>query len=103
MKKIALSVSLLALLLIAFTGCGLLKAEVVLQNTCTGSFEVTVTCAGETQTVTLPANQTITVSVTKGEEVSISYPTKDSNNNNIYKKKTSSDPITWKFANQVLY
>ncbi|MCR4940908.1 MAG: hypothetical protein K5930_12510 [Treponemataceae bacterium] len=103
MKKTVLAVCLIGLLLIAFSGCGLLKTEVVLQNTCSGYFEVTVTCAGETQTVNLPANQEIAVPVKKGEEVRISYPTKDSNNNNVYSKKTGSDPITWKFSNQVIY
>ncbi len=102
MKKIALSVCLIALVLFAFTGCGLLETEVKLENKCSSAITVTVTCAGSSTTKTIAPNSTAVVKVMRDETVTYSYPTRDANNNSIYKSVSGSGPFTVTFTNHVI-
>ena len=104
MKKIALSICLLAVVLFAFTGCGLLEENVIFQNECSSAITITVTFDnGQTSTLEIAAGGTETRTIQKGMGFRVTYPSRDANNHNVYGKKVNSDPITWKFANQVIY
>lgn len=102
MKKIALSICLLAVVLFAFTGCGLLETEVNLTNQCSSAITVTVECAGQSTTKTIAQNATEVVKVMKDEPITYTYPSKDNNNHNIYKSVSGSGPYTVVFTNNVI-
>lgn len=95
MRKIALSICLLALVLLAFTGCGLLETEVTFINQTNSDLTVTVTCAGNTQTVTVAKGSQATVSVMKEQTIQYTWtPTRDTNSFSIYDTRTGSGPYT---------
>ena len=95
MKKIALSICLLALVLLAFTGCGLLETDFTIVNETNSELSVTVTCAGSSQTVTVSSGTSVTVKVMKEEQVRYSCtPARDTNGFSIYPTLTGSGPYT---------
>ena len=95
MKKIALSICLLALVLLAFTGCGLLETDFTIVNETNSQLSVTVTCAGSSQTVTVSSGASVTVKVMKEERVQYSCsPARDTNGFSIYPTLTGSGPYT---------
>ena len=97
MKKIALSICLLAVVLFAFTGCGLLETDVNLVNDCGAEITVTVTCAGSSTTKTIASGATETVKVMKNETITYSYPS-SVNGHTVYKNVSGSGPYTVTFT-----
>lgn len=72
MKKIALSICLLALVLLAFTGCGLVQDTITLVNNCDVELtDVTVSNGSESKTMSIPAGQTVTVQLFKGDTITV--------------------------------
>ncbi len=94
MKKIALSICLLALVLLAFTGCGLLETQVTIRNETNTQLSVTVSCAGSEQTVTVAAGASATVTIMKDEAFTCTYSPTRENGFSIYPTRTGNGPYT---------